>query len=186
MGLPCAACLTARLHPGPHPGGQPHHPCRLKSEAWVLLISMSPQWAAIPFSRASSWPRDGSCISCIGRRILQWALYHWATGEDLFSVLSLPHFSLSFFPQSHLFLCNHFCSDTVVSFSLDSYRIPWLISLPPTCFHPFLLHFTKPILHFNSESESHSVVSNSVWPHGLYSPWNSPGQNTGVGSLCLL
>ena len=22
--------------------------------------------------------------------------------------------------------------------------------------------------------------------HGLYSPWNSPGQNTGVGSLCLL
>ena len=22
--------------------------------------------------------------------------------------------------------------------------------------------------------------------HGLYSPWNSPGQNTGVGSLSLL
>ena len=35
-------------------------------------------------------------------------------------------------------------------------------------------------------SESHSVVSNSLWPHGLYSPWNSPGQNTGVGSLSLL
>ena len=30
------------------------------------------------------------------------------------------------------------------------------------------------------ESESHSVVSNSLPPHGLYSPWNSPGQNTGV------
>ena len=26
----------------------------------------------------------------------------------------------------------------------------------------------------------------SLWPHGLYSPWNSPGQNTGVGSLSLL
>ena len=37
-----------------------------------------------------------------------------------------------------------------------------------------------------SESESHSVVSDSWWPHGLYSPWNSPGQNTGVGSLSLL
>ena len=37
-----------------------------------------------------------------------------------------------------------------------------------------------------SESESHSVVSNSLQPHGLYSPWNSPGQNTGVGSLSLL
>ena len=33
------------------------------------------------------------------------------------------------------------------------------------------------------ESESHSVASDSLRPHGLYSPWNSPGQNTtGVGS----
>ena len=37
-----------------------------------------------------------------------------------------------------------------------------------------------------SESESHSVVSDSLWPHRLYSPWNSLGQNTGVGSLSLL
>ena len=37
-----------------------------------------------------------------------------------------------------------------------------------------------------SESENHSVVSDSLWPHGLYSPRNSPGQNTGVGSLSLL
>ena len=36
------------------------------------------------------------------------------------------------------------------------------------------------------ESESRSVMSNSLRPHGLYSPWNSPGQNTGVGSLSLL
>ena len=35
-------------------------------------------------------------------------------------------------------------------------------------------------------SESRSVVSDSLRPHGLYSPWNSPGQNTGVGSLSLL
>ena len=35
-------------------------------------------------------------------------------------------------------------------------------------------------------SESRSVMSDSLRPHGLYSPWNSPGQNTGVGSLCLL
>ena len=34
--------------------------------------------------------------------------------------------------------------------------------------------------------ESHSVVSNSLWPHGLHSGWNSPGQNSGVGSLSLL
>ena len=36
------------------------------------------------------------------------------------------------------------------------------------------------------ESESHSVVSDSLQPHGLYSPWNSPGQNTGMGRLSLL
>ena len=32
------------------------------------------------------------------------------------------------------------------------------------------------------ESESRSVVSDSLRPHRLHSPWNSPGQNTGVGS----
>ena len=36
------------------------------------------------------------------------------------------------------------------------------------------------------ESEGHSVVSDSLRPHGLYSLWNSPGQNTGVGHLSLL
>jgi len=35
-------------------------------------------------------------------------------------------------------------------------------------------------------SESRSVMFDSLWPHGLYIPWNSPGQNTGVGSLSLL
>ena len=32
-----------------------------------------------------------------------------------------------------------------------------------------------------SESESRSVVSDSLQPHRLYSPWNSLGQNMGVG-----
>ena len=36
------------------------------------------------------------------------------------------------------------------------------------------------------ESENHSVMSDSSRPHGIHSPWNSPGQNTGVGSLSLL
>ena len=60
------------------------------------------------------------------------------------------------------------------------------------------IHFPTVILFFitvleiclinkiKSESESHSVLSNSLLPHGLYRPWNSPGQNTGVGSLSLL
>ena len=35
-------------------------------------------------------------------------------------------------------------------------------------------------------SESCSVVSDSLRPRGLYGPWESPGQNTGVGSLSFL
>ena len=34
--------------------------------------------------------------------------------------------------------------------------------------------------------ETRSVVSNSLWPYRLYSPWVSLGWNTGVGSLSLL
>ena len=37
-------------------------------------------------------------------------------------------------------------------------------------------------LHKNPVSETRSVMFDSVQPHGLYSPWNSLGQNTGVGS----
>ena len=29
-------------------------------------------------------------------------------------------------------------------------------------------------------------MSDSLWPHGLHSPWNPAGQNTGVGSHSLL
>ena len=36
------------------------------------------------------------------------------------------------------------------------------------------------------ESGSHSVMSDSLQPHGLYSPWKSLGQNTRVGSISLL
>ena len=37
-----------------------------------------------------------------------------------------------------------------------------------------------------SEKESCSVMSDSLQLRGLYCPWDSPGQNTGVGSLSLL
>ena len=35
-------------------------------------------------------------------------------------------------------------------------------------------------------SEIHSVMSDSLRPQGLYSPWDSPGQNTGADNLSLL
>ena len=53
----------------------------------------------------------------------------------------------------------------------------------------FFLSFSLFFYYFRfcfSESESCSVISNSLRSHGLYSLWNSPGQNTGVGSCSLL
>ena len=52
----------------------------------------------------------------------------------------------------------------------------------------YVLFLFRTNINFKFEwvSESCSVMSNFLRPHGLYSPWNSPGQNTGVGNLFLL
>ena len=49
-----------------------------------------------------------------------------------------------------------------------------------------ILSSQKCLSSFYSESERHSVVSDCLWPHGIFSPWNSPDQNTGVGRFFLL
>ena len=56
--------------------------------------------------------------------------------------------------------------------------VPWGATSPKIENHWFRMK--------DSHSESHLVVSESLWLPGLYSPWNSLGQNTGVGSLSLL
>ena len=43
------------------------------------------EWVAISFSRVSSWSRNRTWVSCIGRRIL----YHWATREALWNTTFL-------------------------------------------------------------------------------------------------
>ena len=47
-------------------------------------------------------------------------------------------------------------------------------------------HDEKAESYVPDKSESLSVVSDSLRPYGLHSSWNSPGQNTGVGSISLL
>ena len=44
----------------------------------------------------------------------------------------------------------------------------------------FLFSAWQTTLQVESESESCSVKSDSLPPQELYSPWNSPGQNTGL------
>ena len=67
----------------------------------------------------------------------------------------------------------------------------WYISTFIWILHPLhymMWNYTVSVIPMEEKSisESLSVVSNSLWPHGLYSPWNSPGQDIGVGSLSLL
>ena len=42
------------------------------------------------------------------------------------------------------------------------------------------------LLYHEWKNNCYLVMYDYLWPLGLYSPWNSPGQNTGVGSLSLL
>ena len=53
------------------------------------------------------------------------------------------------------------------------------------------LPFPSPIQESEKWKWSHSVVSDSSWPHGLQPtrllhPWDFPGKSTGVGCHCLL
>ena len=74
---------------------------------------------------------------------------------------------------------------------LHSVPIPGacLYLFPPDFFKKFIF---STVVFFSSfwppgkPIESHSVVPDSLRPHKPYSPWNSPGQNTGAGSLSLL
>ena len=79
------------------------HRVQLPVTLWAVAIRSSVHgilqarilgWVAISSSRASPWPGDQTCISCIGRHIL----YHRATWEvsflSLYSVPITPTFSI--------------------------------------------------------------------------------------------
>ena len=63
----------------------------------------------------------------------------------------------------------------------------WFFQWKYIRYFPFLLCRERMLdMHYENESENCSVMSDSLGPHGLYSPQNSPGQNNGVGSLSFL
>ena len=64
------SCLTLSNSMDCSPQGSSVHGI---SQAGIL------EWIAIPFSRESSWSRDWTCVSCIGKQVL----CHWASGKSL-------------------------------------------------------------------------------------------------------
>ena len=89
--------------------------------------------------------------------------------------MSLSYSSAIFFPLSN----SSFLTWILLHASTIFYLSVYLVintKLPPTSHH---------CKQSEGESASHLVVSSSLWSRGLYSPWNSPGQTTGMGSLSL-
>ena len=97
-----------------------------------------------------------------------------------------------------LFTCRHncffFCAFTVYCLLFVSQRFGSMCFPSIVCellddrnhVHLMCLAIGSSFSMKSEKSESHSLMSNSLWPCGLYSPWNSPGQNTGVGNSSLL
>ena len=83
-----------------------------------------------------------------------------------------------------------FLQDGLVGFpfcpkdSQESSPTPQFKSINSSALSLFMVQLSHPYM--TTGSESCSVMFDFLWPHGLYSPWNSPSQNTGVGSPSLL
>ena len=90
----------------------------------------------------------------------------WYTGS--YKVISPPQIKLSTQVKCRMNVCVCVCVCVTDSLSCTPENNTQIVTLS------------------ESESESRSIMTDSLRPHGLYSPWNSPGQNTGVGILSLL
>ena len=137
----------------------------------------------------------------IFRSVIHLSQFLWKLLDlHLYSFFFLWHIDVQLF-QHHL-LKRLPCSVLLPLFLLLYQRfvvivqlLNWVLCNPMDCSTPgfpvldYFLEFAQTHVHWageRKENESHSVMSDCLWTHGLYSPWNSLGQNTGVGSLSLL
>ena len=117
------------------------------------------EWVAYPFSSGSSWPRNRTRVSCIaGGFLTDWVISK-AQKSHKTKLKKLLHINLLVKRKSVRKGMKFFFRQYFRnSKDMEKKNVKW----------------------------SRSVMSDSLRPHGLYSPWNSPGQNTGVGSLSII
>ena len=98
------------------------------------------EWVAIAFSRGSSWPRDWSCISCIGRQIL----YSWASWDvHLESYWGLDHISwLLISPVLFLALHTSTITDQILANTIHICKIFFGLHVNLEDVHWLFSHFT--------------------------------------------
>ena len=156
----CSAQLCLALC-NPMGCSQPGSSVHVISQAGIL------EWVAISFSRGSSQPRNPTC------------LLHWQAG----SLPAEPQGSLFSLIRQCLLLGETSLLVTSIHWFYFSYVWDMLLSL--LCVVLTTNKYFKLSVKF-----SHSVMSDSLWPHGLQlarllCPWNFPGKNSGVGCHSL-
>ena len=115
-------------------------------------------------------------LSCIQFFVIQWTVAHQAPG--VFQARILEWFAISLSRGS-----SQPRNQTLVSciYCIGKQILYHQLHLLVLC-----VLYTAYIFNAEVKSESGSVMSDSLKPHGLYTPWNSPGQNDRVGSHSLL
>ena len=147
-----------------------------------ILQARTLKWVAISFSKQFSWPRDWTRVSCTAGRFFT----NWARREA--HIINTIINSMAWVNKFNQLKCS-FEIDILLpqSFKMKSFLLKEVNQLDQHGCKYYREMFSWYSMQLKeSESVSHSVVSNSLQPHWLYSPWNSPGQNTGMSSLSLL
>ena len=139
--------------------------CSPGSSVHGILQARILEWVAIPFSGSSNWSRDQTWVSRItGRFFTIWAMREHPLWKS----------------QVRDYLLQESPGPLVLQ--PGQWR---MLSVLPVL--PLVLYWHRK----ENESVSHSVMSDALWPHGLWPsrllcPWGSPGKNTGVDCHALL
>ena len=115
------------------------------------------EWVTIYYSRGSSWPRDQtsiSCVSCIA-----------CTSRQIFFFFLPP----SYIKNVHTLIKKHFIAKNANHLNLQ-WVIIVMIQIRVLAFPQTVEIDRRPDKEFKSESVSCSVVSDSLWLHGLMLP----------------
>ena len=119
------------------------------------------EWVSMPFSRRFSWPRDGTHVSCISRKII----YHLSQGSLQllhsigFSLTSLVKLGGLFSVWSSLKweCCSEFCLRLFSPFLIPHSTIFWKFCSHGLCDSNYLVHICRqawlPAVHGVAESE---------------------------------